>query len=139
MIDWVVYWRDLESENGRPQAQCQDDKRLIKGAIWLSALIFALSHLNPWQGVVALTLGLLFGWLVLRTGSLAPGIIGHFVVNCTNTKLMLPACALFGHSPEVIKEATHLPWDVVSAGAVLSVVGIGWLWSELRLPRPSLG
>jgi membrane protease YdiL (CAAX protease family) len=109
-----------------------------KKAIWLSALMFALFHLNPWQAVVALPLGLLFGWLVLRTGSLAPGIIGHFVVNFTNTKLMLPACALFGHNAEAIKEATHLPWDVVSAGAMLSVVGIGWLWRELRLSKPTL-
>ncbi len=102
-----------------------------KKAIWLSALMFALFHLNPWQAVVALPLGLLFGWLLWRTGSLAPGIIGHFVVNFTNTKLMLPVSALFGHNAETIKEATHLPWDVVSAGAALSVIGIGWLWHEL--------
>lgn len=105
-------------------------------SIWLTAVIFALFHLNPWQALVALPLGLLFGWFVVRTGSLAPGIIGHFVVNFTNTNLMLPLGAALGHSAESLKEATHLPWDMVGIGALICVLGLGWLWRELPSEDP---
>ncbi len=50
-------------------------------AIFWSALLFAVFHLNPWQFAGALVLGLLFGWLVVRTGTLVPGLIGHAVAN----------------------------------------------------------
>jgi membrane protease YdiL (CAAX protease family) len=105
----------------------------VKKSLWLSALIFALFHLNPWQGLVALPLGLLFGWWLLRTGSLLPGMIGHFEVNLTNVYLMLPVCGFLGHQAEAIKVATHLPWDVVGLGALLAVSGLWWVWRELRL------
>lgn len=98
----------------------------VKKSLWLSALIFALFHLNPWQGLVAFPLGLLFGWWLLRTGSLLPGMIGHFVVNLTNVYLMVPVCVFFGHEAEAIKAATHLPWDVVGFGAALGAAGL-WL------------
>lgn len=105
----------------------------VKKSLWLSALIFALFHLNPWQGLVAFPLGLLFGWWLLRTGSLLPGMIGHFVVNLTNVYLVLPVCVWLGHETEAIKTATHLPWDVVGLGAVLAVSGLWWVCRELRL------
>jgi membrane protease YdiL (CAAX protease family) len=104
----------------------------VKKSLWLSALIFALFHLNPWQGLVAFPLGLLFGWWLLRTGSLLPGMIGHFVVNLTNVYLVLPVCVWLGHEAEAIKEATHLPWDVVGFGAVLGAVGLWLVWRDLR-------
>jgi membrane protease YdiL (CAAX protease family) len=34
-------------------------------AIWFSTTIFALLHLNPWQGIIALPTGIFFAWLVL--------------------------------------------------------------------------
>lgn len=50
-------------------------------AILLSALIFGLIHLNPVQIPFAFCLGLVFGWLYYRTGSVVPGILGHFLNN----------------------------------------------------------
>lgn len=50
-------------------------------AIVLSAAIFAAIHLNPWQGFNAFFPGLLLGWLYVRTRSLLPSILVHFVNN----------------------------------------------------------
>ena len=46
-------------------------------AVAISAGLFALMHLNPWQMPLAFILGLVFGWVYLRTRSLALCIAGH--------------------------------------------------------------
>lgn len=50
-------------------------------AIFVSALLFGLVHINPAQVPFAFAIGSLFGWLYYRTGSVMPGIIGHFLNN----------------------------------------------------------
>ena len=51
------------------------------GAIAISAMLFGLIHLNPWQFVTAVILGCVFGWWYVRTNSLLPSLAGHAVVN----------------------------------------------------------
>ncbi|MCX6853827.1 MAG: CPBP family intramembrane metalloprotease [Verrucomicrobia bacterium] len=106
-----------------------------KKSIWMTALIFGLFHLNPWQFLVAMPIGLLLGWLVLRTDSMAPCMIGHCVFNFTGVKLLLPLAALFGHSEESINAMTHLPWDMVAFGALL--FGVGMVLLLRALPSPN--
>ena len=50
-------------------------------AIVLSAALFSLVHMNPAQMPGSFMMGLLFGWLAYRTGSLLPGIVGHMFNN----------------------------------------------------------
>ena len=50
-------------------------------AILISSAIFGIIHMNPIQVPFAFAIGLIFGWLYYRTGSLVPGIIGHFINN----------------------------------------------------------
>jgi len=50
-------------------------------AIIVSAVIFGLAHLNPWQFIVAFNMGLVAGWLYYRTRSILPGIAIHFINN----------------------------------------------------------
>lgn len=52
-----------------------------KWAILVSALIFGIIHGNPAQIPFAFLIGLLFGWLYYRTGSVIPGIVGHVINN----------------------------------------------------------
>ena len=52
-----------------------------KRAIFWSALLFALMHLNPWQFPGALILGVVFARWVIQTGSLIPAILGHALNN----------------------------------------------------------
>src|SRR5204863_184943 len=89
-------------------------------------------HLNPWQGTACLPLGVLLAWLVVRTGSLAPGIIVHFAVNFSAIYLIEPFAVLLGHDHEALKIATQLPWDVLAIGSLICVCGLGWVWRGVR-------
>ena len=51
-------------------------------AIFGPALLFALLHLDPIQGLTALVCGIFLGWLAERSGSILPGMLLHFTNNC---------------------------------------------------------
>ena len=50
-------------------------------AIFIASAIFGIIHMNPIQIPFAFAIGMIFGWLYYRTGSLVPGIVGHFLNN----------------------------------------------------------
>ena len=50
-------------------------------AISISAAFFAILHMNPWQAIPAFCLGLLFGYVYYRTGSLKLTMLMHCVTN----------------------------------------------------------
>lgn len=50
-------------------------------AIIVAALVFGIFHWNPVQVVYATLLGVIFGWIYYRTGSLLSVIVGHILNN----------------------------------------------------------
>lgn len=50
-------------------------------AIVISACLFGVAHLNVPQGVHAMLIGLLLGWMYYRTDSIFPGVVFHWVNN----------------------------------------------------------
>lgn len=50
-------------------------------SILLSSMLFGLVHLNPWQLVTGLVIGIFAGWIFYRTRSLAMCIIIHATAN----------------------------------------------------------
>lgn len=50
-------------------------------AIFWSAMLFGLFHMNPWQFVPAFLIGLLLGYIYLKTRSLIPVIYIHMINN----------------------------------------------------------
>ncbi len=50
-------------------------------AIVISALFFAVIHMNPWQAVPAFAVGCLMGYVYYRTGSLMLTMLMHFANN----------------------------------------------------------
>jgi uncharacterized protein len=58
-------------------------------AIGLSALTFAALHLDPVRLPGLFALGLLYGWLTWRTGSLYPAVLAHAVNNAAATAAAL--------------------------------------------------
>lgn len=55
--------------------------RLRWAAIVVSALLFGVVHGNMAQGFGAFVLGIALGWMYLRTGSIVPGVVFHWVNN----------------------------------------------------------
>jgi hypothetical protein len=70
----------------------------VTTAVWVSALLFALFHLNPWQAIVALPLGVAYAWLVLHTGSVLPSMLSHAMVNFSTNFLLQPLAFVLGYS-----------------------------------------
>ncbi len=54
-------------------------------AIVVSALFFALIHMNPWQALNAFIIGLVMGYVYYKTGSLWLTMLIHFVNNGLST------------------------------------------------------
>jgi len=50
-------------------------------AIFWSALLFGLFHMNPWQFIPAFLIGLILGYIYLKTRSLIPVIFIHIINN----------------------------------------------------------
>lgn len=50
-------------------------------AILLSSFLFGLSHLNPWQFISAMIIGIFSGWIYYNTRNLGLSIVSHAAVN----------------------------------------------------------
>lgn len=53
----------------------------VRNSVLVSAVLFGLMHLNPWQLISGVALGLLLGWWFVRTRSLLPCLAGHALAN----------------------------------------------------------
>ncbi len=104
-------------------------------AIFWSALIFAVMHMNPWQSIPAFLIGLLLGWVYWRTHSLWATIFMH----CLNNSLSTFLSRVF---PDVTIETswrdmlpTNLYWICYAAALVLLVVTIYILHEKTVSPQ----
>jgi membrane protease YdiL (CAAX protease family) len=86
-----------------------------KSIIW-SALIFGLVHLNPWQGIAGILIGILIGWLYVKTKSLLPGMIIHF----TNNLVAFVLVAVSGGKQESWMKTLNEPF----VSGLMMVVGV---------------
>ena len=49
--------------------------------IVLSAVVFGLMHGNPYQFILGTLIGLVLGYVTVKSGSLIPAVVGHIAVN----------------------------------------------------------
>lgn len=106
-----------------------------RNAILLSALIFGIIHINPAQVPFAFCIGAVFGWLYYRTGSVIPGMIGHFLNNAIATIIMGTST-----SEEMNRTTADMigtiPTYILLALALAVFVGMyGYL--DRHLPKPA--
>ncbi len=87
-----------------------------RGAVILAAAIFSAFHLDPIGFAARFELGLIFGYLFLRTGSIWPGMLAHAANNLISTLLYF---GLRGAQPP---DDTLPSWS-----AILSVTAFGML------------
>lgn len=100
-------------------------------AIIVASLIFGLVHINPAQIPFAFLLGMMFGWLYYRTGSLLPGIVGHILNNSIATLGMI----LYGDN--TIEEQipyTIIMWMGALIASIIFIIAAKWLNRNLEIP-----
>lgn len=115
---------------GAIQSQLQASGMRPWTAILVSSLIFGVVHMNPAQIPFAFLLGMMFGWLYYRTGSLLPGIIGHVLNNSVATANML----LYGDV--TIEEQMQNPMEMwLWAVAATVVCFFAAIWLNRNLDR----
>ena len=114
------------------------EKRLLQqwenpwGGIVVSALIFGVIHANPAQIPFAFIMGLMFGWLYYRTGSLLPGIIGHVLNNS------IAAVNMILYGPTTIEEQMEndgMMWLWLAIATVCSIIAAIWLNKHIGATR----
>lgn len=94
-------------------------------AIFWSAFLFGVGHLNPWQFPPALLYGLVFAWWYFRTGSLWPALFGHALNNLigvTTLHFEIPYLEV----AEDFNVVFFNPWWWTGAGVLLATLGLWW-------------
>lgn len=89
-------------------------------AIGIQALFFGIGHMNLVQGIYACVMGILFGYVVIWTGSLYGAIILHVVINTTSI--------LWRHVIPFQPEGGELE-ILILIGAALTIIGL-WFLSQ---------
>lgn len=101
-------------------------------AFLLSALLFGLIHLNPWQFFSAAGLGLMFAWWYARAQSLIPSLLGHALVNAMFATSQLLPFKIRGFNESLASMGFQPLWfDTV--GVVLLAAGL-WLFGWATPP-----
>jgi membrane protease YdiL (CAAX protease family) len=100
-------------------------------AIGLSTLLFALSHANPWQLAIPLLIGAVFGWVVVRTGTLWLPVIGHAM---HNGRVVLEESGTISRFLDPLHVADPSGW---LAALLLTCAGAFLLARTTKEPRPA--
>jgi hypothetical protein len=105
-------------------------------AVILTALLFAALHVNPWQGLSALCLGIVLAWFYLRTGSVALCVLGHAMSNGLSIVFTLIPWDIPGMTDTAdLTNVTFQPWWLDLSGLVVLVIGL-WVFRRATPPIP---
>ncbi len=102
----------------------------VVSSIVLSSILFALFHLTITQIPVAFIVGCLFGWLYVRTRSLWPSILGHFLYNSLT---MFIWSTYYAHESQEVSFTPEFNSPIVIVAALAaSAVGVIMLTNIFR-------
>jgi membrane protease YdiL (CAAX protease family) len=107
-----------------------------KKAILLSALLFGLMHINPWQLLHAFIGGLFFGWIYLRFKNIWLCMFMHFYNNILASFLSFPVKMLPNRNSYNILVVQPLWLDIL--GACLFIAGLGITIMLARVEKGAL-
>ena len=97
-----------------------------RGAVALTAIVFSAFHLDPVGFPARLELGLVFGLLYLRTGSLWPGMLAHAANNLVSTVLY------FGFNGTPPAEDAPPSWSAILSVSLLGMIALLGLIALVR-------
>ena len=99
-------------------------------AILVSALFFALIHMNPWQALNAFIIGLVMGYVYYKTGSLWLTMLIHFVNNGTSVVLsQIPSIDADMQLIDLMGRNTYMVVYVLGVAALVACI-----WAFRRIP-----
>ena len=106
-----------------------------KAIIW-SAVIFAVIHMNPWQSIPAFVIGLLFGWVYYRTGSLWATIFMHCVNNTISVILSktMPDMAVDSSFIDILPTG----WYIALYATCLAITVAAIMLLNKKMPKKAL-
>ncbi len=115
-------------------------------AIVVSALFFGATHAFLQQSINACLLGIVLGYLAVRSGSLLPGVVFHFLHNAMTVLSAKVTPELIVRYPDLgflvqpSGEGLAYQWPVYLFGGVTSVALLGWFtwFPEARSPEEVL-
>jgi membrane protease YdiL (CAAX protease family) len=105
-------------------------------AIFGSAVLFGAVHMNIYQFIGGVAIGVLLGWLYERTRSLVPCIALHISYN---SGTVLLAAAAQGTNADQLGESSVLIWAMAVAAALLGAIALRRMLSArpvLQLAEP---
>jgi sodium transport system permease protein len=89
-------------------------------ALLITSTLFGLAHASIYRLLPTFFLGLVFGYMVWKTGSVFTGIVAHAL----NNGLM---ATLVHHRPlgeyRNLGQSVFLPWDIIAIGSVVMITG----------------
>ncbi|SMP55994.1 sodium transport system permease protein [Neorhodopirellula lusitana] len=91
-------------------------------AVLVTAIMFGLSHGVLQQSISASFMGVLLGWIALRTGSVLPGILIHFGNNALSVSMM-----------RIAELDLPLLKNLLSVDAVSGAPQYHWIWTGCAL------
>lgn len=100
------------------------------GAVLLSGALFALFHQNPAQTIYQFCCGAAFALVAIRSGSILPTMLAHFINNA-----FIITLTKFG----VVSFPTPIFITVICVSAVCLVATLGWLTFGDKTPFEPLG
>jgi sodium transport system permease protein len=94
-------------------------------AVLVTALMFGISHGVLQQSIAATLMGVLLGWVALRTGSVLPGILIHFTNNALSVSMERIASSQWDGATLFLTTSEAGPayqpmWIVVSIGIAVT-------------------
>jgi membrane protease YdiL (CAAX protease family) len=95
----------------------------VRRAVLGTALLFGFVHVLSWQILVAFPLGLLLGWVVIKTDSVIPAILGHVGANAS-PRCIDPILYISGYSEDQINAIEHVPLFVPLIGLTVLLCGV---------------
>jgi membrane protease YdiL (CAAX protease family) len=105
-------------------------------AVVVTAILFTVLHLNPWQSVSALFLGIVLGWFYVRSGSVAICIFGHAIYNSMVVIFPVLPWDIAGMTPSSDPTKVEFqPWWLDLSGLIVLLVGL-WIFRKSTPPAP---
>lgn len=107
-------------------------------AIIVSSILFGLIHLNPWQFISAMMIGVFSGWIYYKTGKLSYSIIIHMVNNAVVFLNMAPTDPVEAINKTLIETYGGITifLIVTLSSVIIAIIGILMLKKEF-IKRPA--